>query len=59
MFQNSLSRADSLYSKTIHNLYTHHSKVTPELIESWITEGRIKEEQRADFLRHIGENNEA
>ena len=49
------ARADSHYSKTIHNLYTHHEKVTPELIEKWISEGRIEKHAKKDFLRQLGE----
>ncbi len=49
------ARADSHYTKTIHNLYTHYSKVTPELIERWISEGRIEEHSRRDLLRQVGE----
>ena len=50
------ARADSHYSKTIHNLYTHHAKISPELIDKWISEGRIKEHARPTFLQHNGEN---
>jgi uncharacterized protein HemX len=50
-----IARSDSHYTKTIHNLYTHHPKVSPELVEKWIEEGRIKEHSREDFLRQIGE----
>jgi hypothetical protein len=49
------TRADVHYIKTIHNLYTHYSKITLELIDKWIAEGRIEEHSRIDFLRQIGE----
>ena len=45
----------SHYAKTIHNLYTHQPKVTPDLIDRWIEEGRIEEDSRKDFLRLVGE----
>ena len=35
--------ADAHYSKTIHNIYTHHEKVSTDLIDKWVSEGRIKE----------------
>ena len=53
------ARIDSHFSKTIHNLYTHHAKVTPELIERWVTEGRINEHSRGAFLKHLGEKYDA
>ncbi len=56
IFAEAHARADSHYSKTIHNLYTHHEKITPELIEKWISEGRIEEHSRKDFLRQLGES---
>jgi hypothetical protein len=49
------ARSDSHYSKAIFNLYTHHEKVTPELIGKWISEGRIEEHAKRDFLRLLGE----
>ena len=49
------ARADSHYIKAINNLFSHQSKVTPALVDKWIKEGRIKEESRKDFVRHIGE----
>ncbi|MDG4559921.1 MAG: hypothetical protein P9E88_01360 [Candidatus Competibacter sp.] len=49
------ARSDSHYSKTIHNLYTHHDKVTPELVDKWVSEGRIEEHAKRDFLRQLGE----
>jgi len=49
------ARLDSHYTKTIHNIYTHLKRVTPELIDKWIKEGRIEEHSRRDFLRQIGE----
>ena len=49
------ARADSHYTKTIHNIYTHHDKITPELIDKWISEGRIEEHSRKEFLRQLGE----
>lgn len=48
--------ADSLYAKTIHNIYTHHDRVTPELIDKWVSEGRLDENERRTFLRLNGEN---
>lgn len=58
-FAEARSRADSHYTKTIHNLYTHHAKVTPELIEKWIAEKRIEERSRKYFLRQLGEKYDA
>lgn len=55
----SQARPDSHYTKTIHNLYTHHDKVTPELIDRWINEGRIAEHSRKDFLIRLGEKYDA
>jgi len=51
------ARADSHYSKTIHNLYTHHNRVTPELIDKWVSEGRIEEHAKPAFLKQNGEIN--
>jgi hypothetical protein len=48
--------SDSHYFKTIHNIYTHHSKITPELIDTWVSQGRIKEHAKNDFLRQNGES---
>ena len=50
------ARADSHYSKTIHNIYTHYDRVTPELIEKWVSEGRLEEHAKAAFLKQNGEN---
>lgn len=49
------ARADFHNFKTIHNLYTHQTKVTPELIDKWIKEGRIEEHSRINFLKQLGE----
>ena len=54
-FSDARARADSHYTKTIYNLYTHYDKVTPELIKKWIEEGRIDKEHEKDFLSYIGE----
>ena len=47
--------ADSFYVKTIHNIYTHHDRVTPELIDKWVSEGRLDDNERRTFLRLNGE----
>jgi predicted aminopeptidase len=52
------ARVDSHYSKTIHNIYTHHEKVSLDLIDKWVSESRIKEHAKSDFLKHNGENSE-
>ncbi len=48
-------RADTHYAKSIHNVYTNHKKVSPELIDKWVSEGRIKEHEKEAFLRLNGE----
>ena len=50
------ARVDSHYSKTIHNIYTHHEKVSTDLIDKWVSEGRIKKHAKPDFLKQNGEN---
>ena len=50
------ARLDSHYSKTIHNIYTHHEKISLDLIDKWVSESRIKEHAESDFLKHNGEN---
>lgn len=50
------ARLDSHYSKIIHNIYTHHEKISLDLIDKWVSESRIKEHAKSDFLKHNGEN---
>ena len=50
------ARLDSHYYKTIHNIYTHHEKVSLDLIDKWVSESRIKEHAKSDFLKKRGEN---
>ena len=50
-------RLDEAYEKAIQNLILQYDKVTPEMIDKWIDEGRLKKNDKArddlNFQRQI------
>ncbi len=47
--------SETLYTQTICNIFRHYQKVSPSLIDEWISDGKIEESAKRVFLKHNGD----
>ena len=52
-------RLDEAYQKAIQSLLLHYDHVTPDMVERWIEQGRLKGYDDANFRRQIFDESEA